>query len=289
MNQRFWIKKLVKNVCTNMENTGLIIRKRDRIKSMEAWKQLLLFSLLILLVNSCGSGKKLNNGEDLEKKRLEDIYRKIGERQLDSEWMDARAKIKYEDSDMQVGATAYIRVKKDSIIWVSVRKLGFEVARVLIQPDSIFVMDRLNNEYMKKHISAIKDYVELPANFQIIQALVYGNTVFFSAQRPFLEVVERNYKLSLNTPEMKSNYLIDEDFLLKSVDLLETRSGQSFAIQFDEYQLEEGNKNFSYLRSFEMDNPASGKASLDVRFSKVEFNIPKNISFEIPDKYTKMD
>ncbi len=245
--------------------------------------------LLVFLVSSCGSGRKLNKEENLEKKKLEEIYRKIGERQLSSEWMDARARIKYEDSDMQVGATAYIRVKKDSVIWVSVRKLGFEVARVLVQQDSVFVLDRLNNEYMKKPISAIKEYIELPANFQMIQALVYGHPVFFSAQRPSVVIEDRNYKLSVNTTDLKSQYLIDEDFLLKSVDLLEIRTGQSFAVQFDDYQIEEGNQNFSYIRLFKMNSPASGQASLDVKFSKVEFNVPKNISFEIPDKYTKVD
>lgn len=249
----------------------------------------LLLCLLLLFLSSCGTSKKANDPENLEKKKLEEIYKRIGERQLHSEWMDARARIRYEDDAMQVGATAYIRVKRDSIIWVSVRKIGFEVARVLVQKDSVFVLDRINNEYMKKPISAIRDYIELPANFQMIQALVYGNPVFFSAQRPSIEIVDRNYKLSVNTSEMRSNYLIDEDFLLKSVDLLEVRSGQSFAIQFDDYQLENGNQNFSYIRLFKMDSPESGQASLDVKFSKVEFNVPKNISFEIPEKYTKVD
>jgi hypothetical protein len=249
----------------------------------------LLMCLLFLFVSSCGSSKKLNKEDDLEKKKLEEIYQKIGERQLRSDWIDARAKIRYEDADMQVGATAYIRVKRDSVIWVSVRKLGFEVARILVQQDSVFVLDRLNNEYMKKPISAIKDYVELPANFQVIQSLLYGHPVFFSTQRPSITIVDRNFKLSVNTPELKSEYLIDEDYLLKSVDLFELRTGQSFAIRFDDYQIEEGNQNFSYIRLFKMDSPVSGQASLDVKFSKVEFNVPKSISFEIPEKYTRMD
>ncbi len=245
--------------------------------------------MLIWSLSACSGSRKVKKVEDLEAKKLEEVYRTLGERQLESEWMDARARIKYEDDAFQVGATAQIRVKKDSIIWVSVRKIGFEVARVLIQPDSVFVVDRVNNEYMKKPLSAIKEYIDLPANFQVIQSLVYGNPVFFSQSRPKLEVVDRNYKLSINTPEMRSQYFIDEDFLLKSLDVLEVRSGQNLVIQFDDYQIENDNQNFSYIRMFKMESPSSGQATLDVKFSKVEFNIPKNISFEIPDKYTRMD
>jgi hypothetical protein len=278
----------VKNACIDMVHVFSIVNGKKGFAQIGSPLTCLL-ACLLLLVSACGSSKKLNKEEDLEKKRLEEIYQKVGERQLRSDWMDARAKIKYEDANMQVGATAYIRVKKDSIIWVSVRKMGFEVARIQIQQDSVFVLDRLNNEYMKKPISAIKDYIELPANFQIIQSLVYGHPVFFSTQRPSVTIIDRNYRLSLNTPEMNSEYLIDEDYLLKSVDLLEVRTGQSFAIRFDDYQIEDGNQNFSYIRLFKMDSPVSGQASLDVKFSKVEFNVPKNISFEIPEKYTRMD
>ncbi len=249
----------------------------------------LLVLVLGLFSASCSGTRKLNNANDLEAKKLDEIYQKIGEHQLESDWMDAKAKVKYSDASMNVGATAYIRVKKDSAIWVSLRKLGLEVARVLVSPDSIFVMNRLDNVYMKKPIAAIREYIELPANFQVIQSLVYGNPVFFSSARPDLEIVDRNYKLSQQSAEMKSNYLIDEDFLLRKVNLHENRSGQSFAVEFDDYQLENGNQNFSYIRMFKMNNPDTGDASLDVKFSKVVFNIPKNIRFEIPDKYTRVD
>ncbi len=257
--------------------------------SFSRYAVLLLAGLILWSITGCSAGRKAGKAEDMEAKKLEDIFRKLAERQLQSDWMDARARIKYEDEAYQVGAMAQIRVKKDSAIWVSVRKLGFEVARVLIQPDSVFVVDRVNNEYMKKPLNAIKEFIDLPANFQVIQSLVYGNPVFFSQTRPRLEIMDRSYKLSVNTPEMKSQYLIDEDFLLKSLDVQEVRSGQNLLIQFEDYQIENGNQNFSYIRMFKIDSPASGKATLDVRFSKVEFNIPKNISFDIPDKYTRMD
>lgn len=254
-----------------------------------SWFYFLCFGLLVLLTSACSASRKAKTPEDLERKKLEEIYQKMGERQLQSDWMDARARVKYDGPNFQVGATAYVRVKKDSVIWVSVRKLGFEVARVLIQPDSVFVLDRINNEYMKEPLAALRDYIELPANFQVIQSVIYGHPVFFSNSRPKLEIVDRQYKLSLDSPEMKSKYMIDEDFLLKSVDVMEVRSGQSFAIQYDDYQIENGKQIFSYIRMFKMNSPDEGLATLDVKFSKVEFNIPKNISFEIPDKYTKVD
>ncbi|MEL7119743.1 MAG: DUF4292 domain-containing protein [Bacteroidota bacterium] len=244
--------------------------------------------LMVFLSMGCNSTKKATGGMDKEEATLDRLYREIGKRQIDVEWLDSRARVSFEDEYTRVQATAVIRMCKDSAIWASIRKFGFEVARVLIHPDSIYVMDRINNEYMTKPISAIKEYVDIPANFGILQNLLLGNLVVLG-NRPELTKEASKYRLKVDEPEYKSEYYIDEDYHLERMDVLDVRSNTDVEIVFTDYKTYEDNKNFSYLRSLKIENQDQGLVQLGVSFSKVDFNIPKKLDFEIPKKYSKVD
>lgn len=65
------------------------------------------------------------------------------------DYLNTRTKIQYRDEDRNVSTSANIRIKKDSIIWMSLTPLfGIEVARALVTQDSLVLMNRLNKEYM---------------------------------------------------------------------------------------------------------------------------------------------
>ncbi|MEI9935017.1 MAG: DUF4292 domain-containing protein [Ferruginibacter sp.] len=62
---------------------------------------------------------------------------------------DAKIKVEYEDSKgKQPNITAYVRIIKDSVIWVSMYATVFniEAFRILITKDSVFVLDKINKE-----------------------------------------------------------------------------------------------------------------------------------------------
>lgn len=252
-------------------------------------KSVFLLIVLFAFFTACSSSKKVVSVEDKETARINELFQKIGEKQLDADWVDAKARLKYEDESFRVGLSSTLRMKKDSLIWASMRKLGFEVARVLVRPDSVFILDRINNEYIAKDLSAIKDYIDIPADFSILQSLILGNLVMFSARAPELEVLEEKFQLTSDQTFLKSAYLIDEEYNLEEMVVEDKRSDQLLEIVFEDYQPVSENKNFSYLRTLKLKNQTDISAKLDVKFSKVEFNIPKNTSFEVPKKYTKID
>ena len=67
-----------------------------------------------------------------EKKRL-----KIEE--LDFEYLQAKTKIQYEDGIQNLNANATIRIRQDSLIWISISSTGVEGIRSIIQKDSILL------------------------------------------------------------------------------------------------------------------------------------------------------
>lgn len=71
-----------------------------------------------------------------------------------------------------------IRMKNNEVIWVSVTAMaGVEVARALITPDSVKILNRLDNIYIKKPFSYIYEFTNDRINFKTLQSVLIGNTV----------------------------------------------------------------------------------------------------------------
>jgi hypothetical protein len=74
--------------------------------------------------------------------------------------------------------TMNIRVRSGEAIWVSVTAIaGLEVARALITPDSIKVLNRLESIYVKKPFSYIYEFANDQIKFGTLEAIITGNPI----------------------------------------------------------------------------------------------------------------
>src|SRR6185312_13493515 len=88
----------------------------------------------------------------------------------------ARTKLALNGSSNDV--TLNIRIKQDQKIWVSVTAIaGIEVARALITPDSIMVMNKLQSVYLRQPFSYIYKYTGNQVNYKTLESLLVGNAI----------------------------------------------------------------------------------------------------------------
>ncbi|MFM9947591.1 MAG: DUF4292 domain-containing protein, partial [Saprospiraceae bacterium] len=85
--------------------------------------------VLLLLLGAC-TPKKAVIGDSLKENTPEAMMDKLVRNQVYAEWLDAKAKISYNDGYQTISANATIKMRKDSILWIAIKKLGFEVARM---------------------------------------------------------------------------------------------------------------------------------------------------------------
>ena len=187
-------------------------------------------------------------------------------------------------------------MQKDSVIWMNVKKLSVEAARIKITPDSIYAIDRLNKEFFIKDLSFLEKEYSLPArasgpsNFDVLQEVIFGNPVFFDGTSMKAEVKTSAYQLNNDNDDFSSEYLVDGiSFLLKQMAFAEKHSKQNLKLSYEHTPEEEEYPNFSYFRNFDLYSETFGNVSVNVKFSKLEINSPKTIRFEIPSNYTKLD
>ncbi len=251
----------------------------------------LIFSLLLItglsLLSGCSSSRRAGK---VAKEEMSSDYllKRLAKQRLQPDWFGARANIDYNDESMSFSATATIRMRRDSLLWMSIKKLGFELARVQVTRDSVYVIDRINNEYAIEGLDYLARSYGLPASLNLLQDFILGNPVFFSSKGLQLQAMGPSYHLSGQGTAMESDYWIDANsFILRKMAFNDKENQQQLSVLLEEYGQSPDNQNFSYLRNLEMESPYSGKTRMALKFSKLETEAPKSIRFEIPDRYSR--
>lgn len=251
-------------------------------------KAFLLF-LILLTASSCGIFRKTAAESALPERSAKFLLKKMAQQQVDADWFSSRAKISYADDEFSISASANIRMRKDSVIWANIKKLNIEAGRALIRPDSFFVIDRINQEYVRQPVSDIANMLRLPASFELLQTILLGNPFFFTTDLD-VETQGPNYSLKGEDARFSTSYLIDgSSFQLKKIAVAEKGSGRTVEMELSQYGPLDKKQKFSYFRTMRMDSPDTGPLQVEIEFSKVEINIPKSIEFEIPSRYTEIN
>ena len=95
---------------------------------------------------------------------------------LDFEYLTANSKIRYNDGQQNVSATANIRIKNDSAIWVSLTPgFGIEAARALITRDSLRLINRIEKEYQAYSFQELSSKFNFKLDYDLLQAVLVGD------------------------------------------------------------------------------------------------------------------
>jgi hypothetical protein len=116
------------------------------------------------------------------------------------EWLGMKLDAEVNTPDGRQTFNANIRMRKDSVIWVSVNPaLGIEVLRVMIKPDSVMVISKIpdNKFWYAGDYSVINQMLKLDADFGMIQDLLVGNPIDFDRKedRYRTRIEEQHYVL----------------------------------------------------------------------------------------------
>jgi outer membrane biogenesis lipoprotein LolB len=252
------------------------------------YSSLALLLLALLSLNSCSSTRKSRGASD-KGMTASSLMKRMEKQRLSPEWFESRMRIDYADEDMSVSASATLKMKKDSLLWLSVKKLGFEIARVQVTQDSVYVVDRFNKEYTVEGLAYLAESYGLPAgSLTELQDFILGNPVFFGSDELGIEPLGPTYRLKGGSTEMSAEYLVGtEDFLLKKMAFKVLRNEQEMRALLEGYEDLEGKGKFSYIRNLMLESKYSGQANVTLQFSNVELNVPKTIRFDIPSRYTR--
>ncbi|MBF9235767.1 DUF4292 domain-containing protein [Hymenobacter sp. BT683] len=90
-------------------------------------------------------------------------------------FLSAKGKAQVTMKGGQQGANLALRMRRDSIIWVSASLAGIEGVRAVLTPDSVQVLNRLEKTYFSGGYDYLSKLLNVPVTFEQMQALLLGD------------------------------------------------------------------------------------------------------------------
>src|SRR5205814_7653414 len=114
---------------------------------------------------------------------INDTYHSILVNHIDYTTFSAKIDVDYIDADdKKYNVTAFLRMLKDSIIWIDIHAfLGIEALKARITRDSVRILDKQNKLYTARSIEYLRDVSRLPVDLATLQDLLIGNAVFLDS------------------------------------------------------------------------------------------------------------
>lgn len=180
------------------------------------------------LFAACKAKKNMISPEKVTLSELEvnPIAQKIKqyEQTLDSqmmgfEYLSLKVHTDYKTTVDNVSVKAQIRIKKDSLIWISVTPLlGIEVARILVRADSLFILNRIQSQVARYSIQELRQRSGYPISFPILQNLILGHTLIplSQLQEPVFRKDSSHHILEANLVNGLESYQYTAVFSLAS-------------------------------------------------------------------------
>lgn len=205
---------------------------------------------------------------------------------LDFNTLALKGKADLDINGEQNDVTMNIRIQKDKKIWVIVTAAGgiVEVARAMITPDSLFLLNKLEKTYTKKPFSYIYKYTNKQINFDMLQAVLSGNAIpdFMTTKS---NLIQENGIWVLNGTNGNLAYRSVFNTLLKVTEttLNDAKAGQAFKVSYGKYTP----LNNALFPSSLIISTMSGvkKMNIGIEFSKIESNVSVDFPFSVPKSY----
>lgn len=249
-------------------------------------KHFILF-LLLFLTFACKRTKEIEK-VDYSSLKNKEIVEKIREKAYDFTHLAGKAKVDAMYQNKTYSFTTHIRWKFDETIWMSFTMFGIEGYRLLIQPDSFKMIDRLNNQYMVKPFSHFQELAKMDISFNDIQVMLMGQMLFSQTKKPDIEkgkneislMVKDDRFLNLTKLEIMNGNIISQF-------VQDNEAGRKMTIHQSNYHTDASGK-FPLKRDITI---AATNEFINVKmdFNKIKSEINQEYPFDVPPKFRKVE
>ncbi len=249
-----------------------------------------LWLMVPLVVLSCHTSRKTTlSMPELKERSSHYIMKRLLDQQVAVTDFNARAKIKYNNGDQQISFAAQLRMKEGHYIWISASFLAYEVARILITPDSIFALNRLEKSYISESYDKFNQDYEIPATYHQLEQLLLGNSVI-DIRKPYeLSFAQDHYLMSQKiTPIVLSEKINPHRFRSDQIEVIDEDTRYQVSAQYEDFRNGLQSREFSYFRQYIIKKDNIHIASIQLNFSDIGTDT-KKAPFEIPNHYERAD
>lgn len=218
------------------------------------------------------------------------LAKKLKVKDFDFDYLTIKSKLRFNDGGKDQKVAGYIRMKKDSVIWMSMSKASVEGVRIVVTQDSMMMLDRLKKEYYTFNYEQLQERFNFSFNFDMLQSVIIGNMYVQSEEFPqpvkqdaFFIVKELIDNIAVENHISRNNNKLAK---VKVVD----GNKNTLEIDYDDFQ-PVGDQQLSHhsksVLTYAKDE-ATENIELELNYTKVTHaDKPLKFSFRVSSKYKK--
>jgi hypothetical protein len=277
-----------------------------------------LVLLLPFLFFSCKSKKAIVKNEPVttvdstgEKCRMDfknarALSQRMNDNELDYTYASAKFSCELTIDSEEHSFNVSVRTRKDSVIWMSISKLGIDAARVLITKDTVKItMGLTEKKYFIGDFSYINNLLNADLDFDMLQALLFGNSAEFYDEDEKLNASrdKKNCQYMLSTVrKSRAKKILNGDQQPKDAFQALWLDPQTFKIVMIEFNDVDAKRKFNacyddfkpvdkYLAPYKLLYTIAAEKNIraDIRYSRVGINEPQKFPFNIPSNYERIE
>lgn len=206
---------------------------------------------------------------------------------INFDYFHGKAKMILRDANKEREVKANIRIRKDSVIWMTFSVIGVQGGKALINKDSITIVSTVDKEYFVFEYSELSKRYNFEINYDVIQAAMLGNLL---APRTDQESILQESSMFLLKQKAGTiditNYVNAGSKKIEKIEMKDGDSNNSLVINYsnfqavaDEYFPYNGTISLFYKSLSQVLNTTIifeyNKAEVGDKELKFPFNIPK--------------
>jgi len=254
--------------------------------------KVILGLMLVLFLSACSTKKmistKTGSEKELSRKDKKMLLEGIESNELLFETFSTKAKTKLSLDNKTFNATLNIRIKHQEVIWISANAfLGIEAARIMITPDRIQIINRLQSTYIDKPFDYIYNFTSKELSFEELEDLFVGNSIdFYMNPSNTVLSVGNNYKIVGDLEDLSFEMNLDADYNVSQTSLSESNKNQILQFNYPNY----GKIESQSIPSEVNINLKAAKMNMDAAMKYEDINLNQELSFpfSVPERYKKI-
>jgi hypothetical protein len=218
----------------------------------------------------------------------------VSVKEIDFKYLTAKSKVSFKSKSQDFDNTnVNIRMKKDSMIWLSVTGVGLEVARGIITPDSIVFMDKIHKDYFVFTYAQLSKQYNFDLNFALLQSVIIGNLPFPKDENGSFVKENDFYVLKQVKDRLKvDNYISENSLKLSRLKATEVPTQNTFTLDYEDFK-EVKSFLFPFISQINLNVKSQkdqqiNETNMRIKHSKVDF-VDQNpgFPFNVPSSYKR--
>ncbi len=255
----------------------------------------------VITIDSTGEKCRMDfkNGRALSKRMYEN--------ELDYTYASAKFNCELTMDGEEHSFNVSVRTRKDSVIWMSISKLGIDAARVLITKDSVkFTLGLTEKKFFTGDFSYINEMLHADLDFEMLQGLLFGNSAEFYDEdeklnpgrdknncQYFLSTVRKKKTVRKVTSgevapkeSMQTIWLDPQTFKIVMMEFDDVETKRKFNACYEDFKPVD-----KYLAPFKMlyNITAEKNIKAEIKYARIGINEPQKFPFNIPSSYERIE